>query len=744
MSSGLYSIGITGMNAAQLGLVTTEHNIANATTAGYNRQRTVQSTNIPIMTGAGAIGQGTHVETIERMYSRFITGQVNRAQSGVSEYDAFYAEIAQVDNMLADLNSGLSPALQEFFAAVQQVAANPASISARQSMISTAESMIARYQGIEGRLTGLAEGVNGQIGTIVDNINSFSRQIAELNQRIVVAESTVQQPANDLRDQRDQLVAELNKLVRVQVNEDSNGSYNIFVGTGQQLVVGTQVQEMRAIASSADISTIVIGLKAPNGNVVELPEGLITGGQIGGLLRFRSEALGPAFNQLGRIAATMTLTFNAQHALGQDLLGQATGQGSFQGNFFTISSPVALSNANNTGTASVQASFVNPPPINGHYALDNGVTAAGSYTLTRLSDGQRWSGATLAALQTALPASEGLNVTGATVGAGGTVRMVNATAQSANAYTNLTSSDYRLNFVGGNYTLTRLNDNQQWTTDAGALPPAIIATSLANLQERVAASEGFSFTISAGIAAGDSFLIQPTRNIARNIEVNTTIASDPRLIAAGMPVRSSLGMDNTGNAQVTNTRTIAGYSPTATTLPFTLTYGAGNVSGFPAGANVTVTVGGTTTVYSGGTIPYNPATGAQIAVNGIAFEISGRPNNGDTFVIERNAGGTADGRNILTLGKLQTQKTMAGGTASYQDAYAQLVRNNGNLTKQVEVTGKAQQALYEQANNSREAMSGVNLDEEAANLIRYQQAYQAAAKMLQIGTKLFETLLSIG
>jgi len=164
----------------------------------------------------------------------------------------------------------------------------------------------------------------------------------------------------------------------------------------------------------------------------------------------------------------------------------------------------------------------------------------------------------------------------------------------------------------------------------------------------------------------------------------------------------------------------------------------------PAGQNVSVTVGGTTAVYSGATIPYDLTRGATITVNGLSFDLFGAPSNGDVFRIERNAGGNADGRNVLALGKLQTQKTVAGGTANYQDAYARLVSDNGNRTRQIEVTGEAQQALLEHANSTREAMSGVNLDEEAANLIRYQQAYQACAKMLEIGSKLFDTLLALG
>jgi len=861
MSSGLYSIGVSGMNVAQLGLVTTEHNIANATTVGYNRQRTIQVTNIPMMTGAGALGQGARVSTVERMYNQFISGQVNRAQAGVSELDAYYAEISQIDNMLAGSSSGLSPALQDFFMAAQQVAANPASMSARQSMVSTAESLVNRYQGLHDRLSELADGVNGQIQSIVGYINSYSQQIAELNNRIVIAESSVQQPANDLRDQRDQLVGELNKLVRVQVNEEGNGSYNIYIGSGQQLVVGTQVQEMTATPAISDMSTFVVGLKSASGMIQELPDRLVNGGQLGGLLRFRTEALSPAFNQLGQVAATMALTFNAQHALGQDLLGQSLGEGNFQSNFFTLPQPTVLTNANNSGTATVQASFLVPPPINGHYTLANN---AGTYTLTRLSDGVEWSGATPAALQAALPAGEGIDVTAATVALGSTVRLVNATAQTANFYTNISASDYRLTYdAAGYYTLIRVNDNQQWTTDPAALPPARIAADLAGLQDMVSASEGFSFTVGAGIAAGDSFLIQPTKQMADGIALNVNIANDPRLLAAAMPARASLGMANTGSGQISNMRTVAGYSSTTAVLPFTLTsgvsaatarvsttagafvagdytlsgalaqfdltddtgtttvdlsgtvwsgdeaglaaeitnqlalagsntvasYAAGRLvftsgetgsaavqptvsnvgadlvaSGLvaatmvnsggadaqailtisPAGQNVAVTVGGATTVYSGATIPYDMTRGATFTVNGISFDLFGAPNNGDVFRFERNAGGNADGRNVLALGKLQIQKTVAGGTANYQDAYARLVSDNGNRTRQIEVTGKAQQALLEHAVNTREAMSGVNLDEEAANLIRYQQAYQASAKMLEIGSKLFETLLALG
>ena len=148
MASGLISVGISGIQAAQLGLLTAEHNITNANTAGYTRQRTIQASNVAMLTGSGYVGQGVHVSTIERMYDGFLSSQVNSAQTVSSELEAYYAEITQIDNMLADSSSGLSPALQDFFTGIQKVSANPSLSSARQTLVSSAQALVARYQAL--------------------------------------------------------------------------------------------------------------------------------------------------------------------------------------------------------------------------------------------------------------------------------------------------------------------------------------------------------------------------------------------------------------------------------------------------------------------------------------------------------------------------------------------------------------------------------------------------------------------
>ena len=732
MGTGIISVGITGIQAAQLGLVTTEHNITNANTAGYTRQRAVQSTNVAMLTGSGYVGQGVHVSTIERLYDGFLSSQVNSAQTTSSQLETYYSEISQIDNMLADSSSGLSPALQDFFTGIQKVSASPSLSSARQTMVSSAQALVARYQALEGRLSQMASGVNSQITSTVSTINSYSQQIAKLNDAIVVAKSSLNQPPNDLLDQRDQLVADLNKLISVTTTTNSDGTYNVYIGNGQQLVTGTQTMTMTALPSTADPSRIVVGLKNPAGTQ-ELPESLIQGGSLGGLVAFRSESLDRVANELGRNAASLALTFNAQNALGQDLLGQTTGVGTFQNNFFNISQPVVIANTQNTGTATVSSTFVSPPSIDGVYSLAR--TGAG-YTLTRESDGQVWSNATLAGLQAAVPTSEGLTLTGANVAVGGSTQVYGAAASGANFYTKLTGSDYRVGFDGTNYSVTRLSDNTVWTN-----------TNQNTLAATVASSEGFNLSISAGMASGDTFLIQPTRTAARNLTVNSSIAADVRLVAAAMPVTSSAASANTGSGAITAATTLLGFgTPAFPATGVTLTYNSAGTSltltGVPAGAQVSVTSGGTTTLYDPGVaIPYT--SGAQISVAGVSFKISGTLNNGDTFTLAKNSAGVSDGRNALALGQLQTQNTMSGKTTTLQAAYAQLVADNGNKTREINVKSEAQSALLKQSQDARDALSGVNLDEEAANLLRYQQAYQASAKAMDIGNKLFDSLLAI-
>jgi len=634
MGNSIFGISVSALNASQAGLVTTQHNIANAKTTGFHRQQIVQSNAIPNLTGYGFVGQGVQVDTVKRIYSEFLDNQVTSAQTQASHLDSYDAQIKQIDNMLADANSGLSPALQDFFNGVQDVASNPASVPSRQAMLSGAQSLVARFQALNQRFEEIRSGVNSQVSSSVTLINSYAKQIASVNESIVLAQSaTNDQLPNDLLDQRDALIAQLNQEVKVSVVKQSDGSYNVFIGNGQALVVGQRQFDLRATPALDDPARMDVGYAAGANTAVISPSSL-QGGNLGGLLAFRSESLDPAQSALGRVAIGLAQTFNDQHQLGQDL------NGALGGNFFTTATlKQPIGNLNNT------------------------------------------SGATLAA----------------------TLSNVSA----------LTTSDYRLQYDGTNYTLLRLSDNAMVYNDTTFPATAI---------------DGFTLSVASGaVATGDSFLIQPTRSGAANIGV---AISDPSKVAAAAPIRTSAALANTGSGVIG-----AGSVTSTANLPLpadvVLTYSSGTnqftVTGaVPAVANITYT------------------SGSAISFNGLSFDISGAPANGDVFTISRNTGGVSDNRNALLLQGLQTQNTMAGGTATYQGVYSQLVSQVGNKAREVQVAAKAQANLVTQTKQAAESLSGVNLDEEAANLIRYQQAYQAAGKAMQIATTLFDTLLAIG
>jgi len=246
MATSILSIGQSAIAAAQAGLNTTGQHIANASTPGYSRQVVIQGAAQPQNFGFGFMGQGTQVSTIQRVYNEYLGVQVQSAQASKSGLDSYYTQIKQINNMLADPTAGLSPSLQDFFSGIQTLASNPSNISARQATLSSADALTGRFQSLAGQLNEISQGVNSQTQSSVNAINSYARQIAQLNDSIGKVQSAAGQPPNDLLDQRDQLVLDLNKQIKATVVKQGDGSYNVFIGNGQPLVVGTTASNSSA------------------------------------------------------------------------------------------------------------------------------------------------------------------------------------------------------------------------------------------------------------------------------------------------------------------------------------------------------------------------------------------------------------------------------------------------------------------------------------------------------------------
>ncbi|MES2934758.1 MAG: flagellar hook-associated protein FlgK [Pseudomonadota bacterium] len=662
MGSNILGIGQSALAAAQIGLSTAGHNIANASTPGYSRQIVVQSAARAQYQGFGYVGQGTQVATIQRSYSDYLGKQVLTSQTAKSEIDSYYSQIKQIDNLLADPVAGLSPALQDFFKGIQDLAANPADTASRQSVLSTAQALAGRFQSLDGRISELRDSVNSQITTSLGTVNSYATQIAKLNDSIekALAASDGTAPPNDLMDQRDQLVTEMGKEVKVSVVKENN-SYNIFFGSGQPLVIGTQTFKLNPTISPTDPARTEVAYVS-NGATILLSESTFTGGKLGGLFAFRAQSLDEAQNSLGRVAVGFAATFNAQHQLGQDLAGVMGGQ------FFTAAPPLVTSNSNNAGTAVMGASISNVSALTtSNYRLQV-VTAA-------------------------VPPAPAVPVT------------------------------------PGSYRVTRLSDGN--VSNFSTFPQTV---------------DGVDFNVASGtIANGDDFLIRPTVNGASGLNV---VITDPTKIAAAAPIRTGTVATNTGSGKITAESVDASYTAATVTPALSLSYNSttNQLSGFPATLPVTVTNNGTPVAGSpfAAGAPVTYTAGATISFGGVSFVMSGTPGNADTFNVGANTSGVGDSRNALLLGNLQTSNTLANGTANYQGAYAQMVSLIGNKTHELEVTGNAEGKLLAEAVKAQQSTSGVNLDEEATNLLRYQQAYQAAGKVMSIASTLFDVILSIG
>lgn len=661
--AGLLNIGLTGLNAAQAQLLTTGHNITNAGVAGYHRQTVIQSNNTPQFSGVGFFGQGTQVAAVTRSYSQYLENQVLTTSTRTAEYTAYNAQISQINNLLADSTSGLSSVVEGFFAGVQEMASNPTSVAARQSLISSAEALVARFGTMDARLSELRTGVEGEIVSTVSQINMYAGALADMNKRI--AQIQVAGPsvaANDLLDQREQLVAELNKLIKVDTVTESDGSLSVFIGSGQGLVVGFTANRLGAVPDANDPQRNAIALIAENGIPNVLPESLVSGGALGGLLAFRRDSLDAAQNTLGLIAVGIAEAFNAQHRLGVDL------EGVLGGDFFKSPTP-ALKPAINSATVSI----------------DN--------------------------------------------------------------YAALTASDYMLSWDGANYTMRAVGGSDVPLTlqPDGSYSGGGINIAISNPPPADFPSTGL--------------LIQPTRYAARDIEV---AISDPRKIAAGDPVSVAPGIytgavsDRIQNLKTTSVAGIDGNGDgTADFAPITLSFDGTTFT--PSSGSIERYDPATGTWVAGGN--YNPAadsTGARFRItDGTApdqysfeFKAVGAWEANETMVFSPTAAGVSDSRNAVALGALQTSKQMLAGsdgvaTANFQAVYAQMVTEVGNKTREVQVNLKAQESLLAQATDARDSLSGVNLDEEAANLVRYQMAYQSSAKVMSVAQTLFDSILSI-
>jgi flagellar hook-associated protein 1 FlgK len=626
----MLATGVSGLVAFQRALDTTSHNIANANTPGYSRQQVEFVSNPAEPLGGGWLGTGVNTSTVRRLYDQALAVQAQSASSGFQQLDTLATYASKLDNLFSDSSTGLAATLQGFMNAVQGVADAPADISARQVLLSQAQTLTDRLKGYTSSLNATDTQVASQLGNEAATVTTLASSIASLNKQIVSALGINQQPPNDLLDQRDQLISQLATHVNVTTVAQSDGAINVFIGTGQSLVMNGNASSMGLGADQFGVNSQRLLLRT-GASVTDVTDS-ISGGNMGGLLQFRSQMLLPARNVLGQVATALASQVNGQQAAGLDLQGQVGGP------MFNIGGVTTVPSTLNAGSATA--------------------------TVTR-----------------------------------GNVAAI-------------TSADYQLLYDGTAWTMTR--------SDTGANVP--LAGAGSNLSPFTA--DGLSIVIGGGTPqAGDRFLVQPTASAVSGLSLAIT---QPEKVAAAAQLLTSAASSNAGSGTIdagTVTNTGAW-----TRGNYTLTFTAANAWKITDSSGATVTTGAYT-------------AGQAIAFNGMRVAVSGAPATNDSFSIKDNAGGTGDNRNALAMASLLGKPWLNGGTASLSDTVGRMIGDIGVQTGQAQSGRDAQQVILQDANSAYSNLSGVNLDEEAANLVKFQQAYQAAAKVIAVSNSLFQSLL---
>ncbi len=671
--AGLINIGVQALNANQLALDITGQNIANVNSPGYTRQE--------VQFGTRAAPElGVEVETIARVADSFATRQLWTDTAASKGSDAFVFFANQLDDSLANEATSVSAAMDEFFSALQTGVDDPSSIPNREVVLAQADALVRRFNSLDSFMDRQNSDITTKVDGMVSQASQLAKQIADLNEKVSFA-VVRDEPANELKDQREELVRQLSEIVGVTTQSTGeNGDINIFIGNGQPLVIGNNASALSVRGGDPDPDDLQVMVEVA-GRTIEVGDEISTG-EVGGLLTYRDEVLVPAWNELGRLAIVFSDTMNTMHKAGMDLDNE-------QGiNMFDDLSQVGDFR---TFTENQSTMAKNPSVI----FTDTSKLKASDYTITFTESDQ---------------------------------------------FVIVRESD------GRQFTLSDFNqDNSDPVNQADMTYFADPAGGSLRIN-----LDGMTLNLETtdGFIKGDKFLVKPVRNGGEELELNLTSG---RQLAFASPVRGSSSVDNSGVAQI---------AAVTVTDPKDLTFAT--TSGQLSPPVEIVFNAGTPTTFNvlDVTDPNNPqpyllnsttpstaltgityTSGQPIQLNGFSVTIEKQPDAGDRFSFVYNTDGTSDNSNVLSISDLQNAKTVDG--SSYQDTYGLLVERVGTETSVAQLNAQANETVLKNAQSVRDGISGVNLDEEAANIIKFQQAYQAAAQLISTSRSLFDTLLSV-
>ncbi|TMO23972.1 flagellar hook-associated protein FlgK [Pseudoalteromonas sp. S4741] len=662
MSFNIFDIASSGVRASSELLQTTSKNIANVNTVGYVRERTEHMTMIDNQVGRG---------DTYRLLNEFAQKQLNRDTSNKTFFDQFVTEASRVDTLFSEESNSLSTSVNSFFNNIQESLNQPSSSVARSLVMTDAQSLIEQMDRLSGIVIDQQSVVNEQLEIFSDEANNLIQNISTLNNKIAAVDGTSQESgSSSLYNERDKAIRDLSALIDIETLDGPNGSKQIYMGTGEALVMENGTFNLFSLTGDPDPNFKELHLDVNGGKAVPLEvDTSKLKGKIGGLLAFRDDILVPAQSQIGQMGLALADAFNQQNRLGMDANGE------IGGDIFTIPDTPAFAYQANTGNSAMTATL--EPGKGSELPASDFVVTYTSPTTVEI---------------------QAIDNKGKPIGTASTADVV-----------------------------------------AGVIDSSTITPSGGE-------SFGLELTVSGTANTGDQFMVKLNSQASTNLELATNRPED---LALASPIRTANDIANTSDAAIT-----AGTVSDASNFgsPLSLPNGSITISKTAEPDEYTVSDGVNSTTFNG-TPPLNnvlATAGGGFENYGFDFDIEGTPALGDTFTVEANESGFDDNRNGQLLADIQNsnivRRNVEGSPGNnhqtFNQSYTGLVSDIGVVTHQAQTSGAAFTALAEQSEAWYESLSGVNLDEEAANLLRFQQSYAASAQVLSTARAIFDTLLN--
>ncbi|PSW45655.1 flagellar hook-associated protein FlgK [Photobacterium leiognathi] len=774
MASDLMQLGISGLRTSQKQLDVTSHNISNVHTPGYSRQVVDQKAADAQWSGGNYYGSGAYIDSVNRAYDQFAARELTLSTTQLEESNVRQQHMMMLDDFTSKSAVNTVNSMNDFYNSVRSLSDHPNDLGSRQTVLESANQAANSFNNSYETLTNIRRDVNEQLDVTLERVNALGQELAAINTSL--QELPDGDKNHDLLDKQRGLINELAKYTKVTVLADKGSlADKVIIGSGDTLVSGVESSQLKMVSGDPDLEDKQIAIV--NGNQAKAIKRDHIGGGLGAMLSIRDDVIDKSLDEMGRMAIGFSKQINDLQQSGTDLTG-AMGSALFT----DVNSPTLLKERVLKPLGSQTDIEVKIDDVN--------ALKAGDYKLTTSFDGTDYSfrlfdpagnemkqadGSTYIAATDTLPLEvnvDGLTLTMNTVmgtppATGQTETVIIQPMRRGAANIGVEMNDPRglaghrqTNIVEANPNNTgtaQLSQTSQQTPDALAGTYQIDIINSADLAATANAAN-------SGTATFEAISSAAAENAVGNYVITVNAAN--KLSMADNSGNAVKLIDDTG-AEVTeldypltttgNTLTMVASDGSQVSVA-TLSNGAAANDEFTLAITTSdkLTVRNTQTNTlmdlqddAGNTVQAlaYPLTNANKEITfagqtNPTLSLSDNANVGDNFSVTLGRSSAVGGNtNFLVMQQIQHEKTMNEGKSSVIDLFEGLATDIGMQKSNADKTAEVNQLDFDAASERVSNISGVNLDEEAANLMKFQQSYMASSRIMSVAKETFDILM---